>query len=99
VAKAKHTPGPWKVRKEWHGDGQEVYPNRKVSIGQPSEVCVVSGIYGECKANARLIAAAPDLLEALQLAAEAMGGSTDPTLLGRADKAAQAAIAKATGAA
>jgi hypothetical protein len=62
----KFTEGPWKVRKEWHGDGKEVYPDRKVSVGQPSELCVVSGIYEECAANTRLIAAAPDLLEALQ---------------------------------
>lgn len=59
---AKHTPGPWKVRKEWQGDGKEVYPDVKVKIGQPSELCVVDGIYEECAANARLIAAAPDLL-------------------------------------
>jgi hypothetical protein len=38
-----------------------------------------------------------EMLAALRLAAEAMGGSTDPTLLGRADKAVRAAIAKATG--
>jgi hypothetical protein len=64
---AKHTPGPWGIRDEWHGDGKEVYPSSvKFEIGEPSELCVVTGLYDQCEANSRLIAAAPDLLEALQ---------------------------------
>ena len=47
--------------------------------------------------DARLIEAAPDLLEALKLAYDAMYGSTDRMLLIRAHKAAESAIAKATG--
>ncbi len=50
------------------------------------------------EANARLIAAAPELLEALELARKCLGGSTDKTLLPRTCKAIDATIAKATGA-
>ena len=63
------TPGPWKVRKQWHGGGKEVYPDRRMSVGSPSEICTVSDIYDECAANARLIAQAPALLEQLVAAA------------------------------
>jgi hypothetical protein len=49
------------------------------------------------EANARLIAAAPDLLEALMLARACLAGSTDKTLLPRSCKAIDVAISKATG--
>jgi hypothetical protein len=49
------------------------------------------------EANARLMAAAPDLLEALQkYVAAGFGNSTDPYLQGQAYDAAIEAIAKAT---
>jgi hypothetical protein len=60
---SKHTPGPWEVG----GYGGVVIPvNRNGSI-----ICSMHGrdstYQGDnCKDNARLIAAAPDLLEALK---------------------------------
>lgn len=68
---AAHTPGPWKVHTNYtvpHGSynmGRDVGPNQRA-------VCTVIGAFEhptpgeEAEANARLIAAAPELLAALQ---------------------------------
>lgn len=84
---AKHTPGPWTVM----GD---------VIVGQPTYI--VAGIYNlrasnseqEEQANAALIAAAPELLEALE---NLLAAQIDPFGIkaARACKAAVAAISKA----
>ena len=67
----KHTPAPWRVSRADH-DGAGVHAIACVAW------CGVSSTYGqtpettqhidadECAANARLIAAAPDLLDALE---------------------------------
>ena len=63
MAKPKHTPGPWKTSHGRRGAASQVHS----ALG--SVICGI--IYatskegGDMKANARLIAAAPDLLEAL----------------------------------
>ena len=83
---AQHTPGPW-----WHS-GLEVGTVPMMMV----KVANVSGAnYEEAKANARLIAAAPDLLEALNALVAAHGSILD---LRESDelKLARAAIAKAT---
>ncbi len=85
-----HTPGPWELRQSsrdyWfidHEQGGESYTLTKLECGER---------------DARLIAAAPDLLKALQellpIAARSIQGTTDgePIL-----QTARAAIAKATG--
>lgn len=61
-AQAQHTPGPW----NWHQYSRGLY-----IYGLGHQVCCIdasraSDMDHEDKANARLIAAAPDLLEALQ---------------------------------
>ena len=80
----KYTPGPWHI-----ANGVQIRSNRD----QIAKIWMMRG--GEGRANARLIAAAPDLLEALiELAdcgAEAWGEDR-PCV-----KWARAAIAKATG--
>jgi hypothetical protein len=86
---AQHTPGPWKVRKSPHGRRYLC-----VQIGKDEAYTTL-----ELEpADARLIAAAPDLLAAL----EAIFGSNGEGQLvitdGIADKA-RAAVAKAMGAA
>lgn len=48
----KHTPGPWKI---WNGEIIEDAPRAKTVCAEPDK-----------KADARLIAAAPELLEALK---------------------------------
>ena len=61
----KHTPGPWKI------DENKAYP---VGVIQDDEMGLGIAEIGEWNsrniANARLIAAAPDLLEACKLAFE-----------------------------
>lgn len=99
----QHTPGPWTVQNlepstighDWV-DG----PNRR-RIAVCSEI-VGSGPHGYCQlvdtdeiaANARLISAAPDLLDALKRMVDVPGGEDGDF---RAIAAARAAIAKATG--
>lgn len=78
---AKHTPGPWHV-----ANGVQIRGARE----QIAKVWMMRG--GEGNANARLIAAAPELLEALQFVMTASGEQ-----LSTAFEQAQAAIAKATG--
>jgi hypothetical protein len=75
---SKHTPGPW-----------EVHPLAPLAVHQPEYECWIP----QSKADARLIAAAPELLEALLLCVDALeDGHWQET-----KQAARAAIAKATG--
>lgn len=72
----KHTPGPWKARKGFHADTIEIFHPDK-SVKPPFYPCEIATIASDrdtakAKANARLIAAAPELLEALKLAANAL---------------------------
>jgi hypothetical protein len=81
----EHTPGPWKIGKDTR------------VIGADSEVvCFGNSANDKNKANARLIAAAPELLEALK---EIIGECPDPKLPygHRINEIARAAIAKAQG--
>lgn len=102
----KHTPGPWHT-----GEGQA---NRIVYAPNGYAICDTKVFHcysttHEDKANARLIAAAPDLLEALEaiqayadvaLAKPELFGGIEAVrnLRGPAFDDARAAIAKATGA-
>ena len=82
---SKHTPGPWRIGTP--------PPNGEQTIGTQHGLMVAVVTTGSgvpTKANARLIAAAPELLEALQEIVNAADG--DAGL-----KKARAAIAKATG--
>lgn len=91
---AKHTPGPWEVRER---DGV-------LSIHAPGNTCPAQingdpSYLPEIRLNARLIAAAPDLLEALQAVMASCGAEGRYSALELHDAAnrARAAIAKATG--
>jgi hypothetical protein len=108
---AKHTPGPWGVRTSQKGlPAQIVAPNESTSA--PGKVGTSITRWGsislpssdEGQANARLIAAAPDLLAAL----DGLVSSLEPMVVTLADgtvnaietqevAAARAAIAKARG--
>ena len=96
---SKHTPGPWEAT------GSNGYLNQ-CGIGRRSAhgIDPIGAAYGagaELEANARLIAAAPEMYEALRLAQESIGrftsdeGSTDRDF-DIADTVA-AALAKANG--
>lgn len=78
------TPGPWRIERDTYVDGA-VYLIR--AIGKERSIASV----GE-EANARLIAAAPELLEACQAVSAAMALGTYET----AFQLVKAAIKKAT---
>lgn len=105
-----HTPGPWRVGREI-GESQlmpriEILRDITFVVGvRPvtyyiAEVCYPTTTgntvgAGERRANARLIAAAPDLLGVAQMVLDEATDSTPPALIA----AAEAAIARVTGAA
>ena len=62
MSKPKHTPGPWKI--EYDNDGNGGF-QEWLNIG-PAKVMGGRHLTEEDHANAQLIAAAPDLLEACQ---------------------------------
>ena len=91
----KHTPGPW---------GSPSF--------KPKTICSASGLIADCDmsghrsgeeniANARLIKAAPDLLEALEEILNTVPGNSEDPVAKRyfqyLETVAKAAIAKATG--
>lgn len=59
--KVKHTPGPWTTAKQ-----QNNLPGIYGGMGGHLHIAEISGIEGESDGNAALIAAAPDLLDALE---------------------------------
>ena len=70
--KAAHTPAPWLI--EWNAaqGGEGHYITDSNDMGELSRIAAVlfhDDTDGETRANARLIAAAPRLLEALQTTA------------------------------
>jgi hypothetical protein len=86
---SKHTPGPWQVG---HFDSNMICDSDGANRGC-SPIARVEGTAAKRRANARLIAAAPDLLEALRPLTKGVYWITDAQV-----KAARAAIAKAEGA-
>lgn len=100
-----HTPGPWTTDEQEH---HEPHQDIKIKANKHHTVCTlwiddapVRDFNSAQKANARLIAAAPDLLEALQWAmseieALNINRDLDPSH-NEAVNAANAAIAKAIG--
>lgn len=101
----KHTKGPWKKSDRLNGPWWHISSEHSIGgakcIGGRQAIATVHGeskkgsaAYAEMfEANARLIAAAPEMLEALKLLMTAHGEQLD-----LAFQAAQEAISKATGA-
>ena len=89
--KPTHTPGPWRI-----GDAGVTVFGPKTEAPSPKTVAYMADGNSAWKANARLIAAAPDLLAALMGAEERMRnvGVTDGSAL---MIQVRAAIAKAEG--
>lgn len=96
----KHTPGPWSVLYS-----SNVYPS--IHAG-PTSAPVASlyahtqsrgerDVFENADANARLIAAAPVLLEALRETLSCIDQHTDDVVIEPIIRLARAAIAKATG--
>ena len=90
-----HTLGPWEVQPKW-----DDRTNGALVYAQNAGNYVASALYlggtEQARANARLISAAPQLLEALQFL---MGDRSTRLAPSEREKLARDAIAKATGAA
>lgn len=76
--KTQHTPGPWHVTPSGGiaGDGEAVVLNWESDVAECSGAKAINNGFGRAEANARLIAAAPDLLEACQTALDGLAGMT-----------------------
>lgn len=84
----KHTPGPWSVNVIGQHWNNKSLKHIEVTFGQDGE-CICDTVYNPSDAN--LIAAAPDLLEALQAVVRVADRQTDEFDM------AHAAISKALG--
>ncbi len=82
-----HTPGPWAI----YGGVQQ--PGEFIIHKGATDIAVTRWALGDCNANARLIAASPDLLAALQAVAALPGFEPEEPY----GMVVLAAIAKATG--
>ena len=92
----KHTPGPWRIDGTYPtGFGGGELPYQAIDVGGCIDVHVAGNGKTYSGANARLIASAPELLEAC----EAISNCAKPGTLSfeTARKMARAAIAKAEG--
>ena len=88
----KHTKGPWVVERSTIYDSEVVYINTNTGTWKQGEICVLYGNLDTNLANARLIAAAPDLLEALTaLVDRCYMNDRFPDLTGPAEEAIQKA--------
>ena len=99
---AKHTPGPWYALRGQrnisirHKTGDKLLS--MVNVASVRGKFPTDCPYGSSEANARLIAAAPELLEALQkMLPELRGLSIVSDTAAEMLREAEAAIAKATG--
>lgn len=84
----KHTPGPWTVERK-----VEVYGPSRGFGSEPICDCGEGEVVrAECEANANLISAAPDLLEAAMHCLRNHGGFT---IAGETERKLRAALSKA----
>lgn len=113
MSEAKHTPGPWRIEHGMIKGASDVHTNGRLrnalGISSASYSDIVCDIHGDIDlaaaplANARLIAAAPELLEALknivsEIRAYSSPECDDEGAIGAEElKAADFAIAKAEG--
>ena len=93
MSAAKHTPGPWHIAR-FEASTVEIRNDRGLTVAE------VGDSSQEDEANAHLIAAAPELLEALRCLIDGDEGMWRHDAPSEAwDEIARAAIAKATGSA
>lgn len=96
---SQHTPGPWLVDAEHAGLFEQDQARFWINASGTHVAYVDGPRNDERTANARLIAAAPDLLEALQACDEAMAYMSEYDIPLHLPFRVKAAIAKAEGAA
>ena len=94
---SRHTPGPWSLE---HIDGETYRVIDAMDMQELSRIATVhfhDDAVGETKANACLIAAAPELLEALRIARDHIDMAALEISHCKYAERIRAAIAKATG--
>lgn len=93
MSEMKYTSGPWLIEECWDGEEFEIYPQKDgpPELGRWAEICTVKNYHDSAKADARLIAAAPELLE-IAIRWLALGDGPHALRIATED-----AIAKATG--
>lgn len=91
MTNTQHTPGPWQIWAEITAISRNPCTGHTISRGDDVFIC---DAVGTSAADARLIAAAPDLLAALQALLPYVAGSDS---FAAEEALARAAIAKATG--
>ena len=94
---SKHTPGPWRYQRDKEGTG---FVAHSYVWGPKVTVHCAGGDLNHAEPDMRLIAAAPDLLDALQLCEgniASLLASAHPRVYGEWLTVVRAAIAKATG--
>lgn len=101
---ARHTPGPWEIgsinKRDKNLWWAAVFTPKSTGKFHTPRACEALGVdREECEANARLIAAAPDMLEALQFICNGIGGGGDApeAVLMKWKRRGADAIAKAEG--
>ena len=94
MADTKWTPGPWRINKEDDWGGVEITSESRVGMIEIAMLAVTfrGNIGKEQRANARLIAAAPELYEALDAMLTRFGHHSNVDIKRAAD-----ALAKARG--
>lgn len=96
-----HTPGPWAVHanvRDSRTDAARIDAGDTLVATVSTLPTKTTAAWHEAHANARLLAAAPDMLEALQSLVRAVEQFTSAVALGWPElEQAKAAIAKATG--
>lgn len=103
MSEKKFTPGPWRIfgANRYECPGIDAESTSIIVFGRRFDQNQNCGVQGntleECQANARLIAAAPELLEALKRAVEWMEAPDESAFSDQDLNAARAAIAKALG--
>lgn len=94
----KHTPGPWShVADVREYDGEEHLEGWGIEAADGEQIVGCEGILGDGEANARLIAAAPELLAELRIVYERSYNPFEPDNQSEQYKRVGALIAKATG--
>ena len=98
-----HTPRPWKIERHYDSGYKNISAQKHTALAQVVWCMEDEDRSPECEANAHLIAAAPELLDVLELALRAHGTMLlsdppqDPWVSWAVEQKARAAIAKATG--
>ncbi len=88
----KHTTGPWNSTRPIPENNEFLRFVRSPTFEHIAYICALGEDTREARANAHLIAAAPDLLAALEYLRECIENGTEPAM-----SAVNAAISKAKG--